>query len=124
MFDIILTYSGYISDYLWSCLTGDEDAKSINRSFYIVITGIKSIYTRDICINNTCTLNTWMRCANIEKACTKNICTINIFIRDVEPRILIELVITLIFLRRNNYCLQLFIRLIFALIEEMSCWNK
>lgn len=93
--DIILTYSGYILDYPWPCLASGEGTKNINRGAYIVIASIESTCTRDIYIDSTCAMGTWIKYAGIGGTCIGGICVKSICIRDVEPRILAGLRVTL-----------------------------
>ena len=76
-----------------------------DSSAQIVAFDIENTCVRDICISNTYTMGTWIGYADIESACTGGIYITNVFVRSVEPRILVGLGVILIRLRVNNYCL-------------------
>lgn len=52
LFDTILTCSRWISNCLWLYLAVENDASSIDRSTYIIIARIESIYTTNIYISS------------------------------------------------------------------------
>ncbi len=81
--------------------------------------GIGSTYARDTCINSTCAMGTWIGYTGVASACTGGICAKSASVGGVEPRALVGLGVTLVGLGLNNCCLQLFMGLIFALIEEL-----
>ena len=57
MSDTILTCFKCISDCLELYLAGNESAADIDRDAYIVVAGIGSIYTKNICICKTCAVD-------------------------------------------------------------------
>ena len=85
---------------------------------------IRITYAKDICIGSIYAIGTWIKCADIMSACTECIYTSNVFVKDVEPKTLVESEVILAGLGINNYCFQLSIRLTFTSIEKLSCWGK
>ena len=118
LFKIILTYSGYILSYPKLYLTDVKGNKKINRGAYIVVFDIRSLYTINICISNTSAMRTWIGCISIGDACIGYICARGAFVKNVEPRALVESGATLVSLNVNNFCFQLFIKLIFTSINN------
>lgn len=85
----------YISNCPWLCLTGSDNAKSINKNAYIITANIKNIYARNTFIGITYIMGIWIEFAGIGNAYTEVICIKNAFIRGVELRILARLEIRL-----------------------------
>lgn len=83
--------------------------------------GIGNIYIKDTCISITCIISTWIKYAGIKNTFTKVIYIRYAYFGGVKPRVLAELIVTLtdlwvrlIDLSINEYCLWLFIKLIFT----------
>ena len=83
-------------------------------------TGIGSTCAKNICIGSTCTIGTWIECTSVGVVCIGCICTRGAYVRGIEPRTLIVLGVTLAGLGINDCSLQLFVELIFALIDGVS----
>lgn len=63
------------------------------------------ISTKNIYIDSTCAIHTWIGCIGIENACTGNIWIRDTFVGDVEPRILAGLRKTLANQEVSDCCL-------------------
>ena len=96
----------------------------IMRGTYIMAANIRSNYTRNTCIGNTYAISTRIACASVGDACTRGICARSTFVWSVEPRVLAGWGITLVGSGINDCYLQLFIGLIFVLMDGTSCWCR
>ena len=82
---------------------------------------IGNICAKDTCIGNTCAVGTLIGYAKVGGTCTGGICAKSAFVGVVEPRALARLWVTLAGSGVNDCCLRLFIGLIFALMDGVSC---
>ena len=83
--------------------------------------GIGTIYAKDTCISSTCAVGIWIGCASVGSACTGCICTRDAFARDMKPRALAELGVTLAGQGINDCCYWLFMGLVFTSMHSVSC---
>lgn len=118
LFNIILTCFNCILGYLRLYFTSGKGVKSIDKFAYIIAAGISSTGTRDTYIDSTYNASAWIRFASIRNIC---VCIRNTYVRRVKPYALARLKIILISLKINYCCLQLSIKLIFALTKKLSC---
>lgn len=123
MSNTILTYWKYILGCLSLYSAGYEDAKSISKDAYIMTANIESTFARDTYIDNIYAVNTWIKCADMRGVYTKYIYTRESLVENIILRILEKLRIIFADSMINDYCLQLFIDLVFALINSVKYWN-
>lgn len=90
-----MTYSIYISSYLYLYQTSDKGIKDINKDIYIVTISIRSICARATSIGMTCAVNTWITYSNVGTIYTRGIYARNAFIWGSEPKALTKSKITL-----------------------------
>lgn len=83
-------------------------------------TNIENIYDRNTFIDNTCAINTWIKCVNIKSIYTIYIYIWNFLDRDIIPKALRRLRVILADLMINDCCFELFIRLVLALINSVN----
>ncbi len=81
-----------------------KGAKSTDRGAYIVTASIVTNCARDICIDNTCAMGTWIRYAGIGGIYTGGIYAKSAFVRGIETRVLAGLKITLAELGGIDFC--------------------
>lgn len=86
---------------------------------WLLVLGI--LMSKKLILVNIYAISTWIRWANIESACIRCICARNAFAGDIKLRIMAKSRIILVGLRINNYCLLLFMGLIFASTKEVNC---
>ena len=84
----------------------------------------RNICVRDTCIGSTCTVDTWIRCADIGGAYTECIYARSIFAGSVEPRVLARSGVILVGPGINDNCFLSFMGLIFVLLEVVDLLRR
>lgn len=90
MFNIILTYFGYIISYPWLFSAGNKDTKRIEKIACRITPDIKSIYVKNTCISNIYAVDTYIKYASFGGACTRFICTKKTLVRNIKLRALVK----------------------------------